>query len=260
MASARSILSAILVAALLSGCVAPVVAPRTQAPLPKFGPGPLTSHTPGNKSPYVVFDKTYTVMPSSLGYVEIGIASWYGKKFHGRLTSNGEVYDMYQLTAAHKALPLPSVVRVTNLDNGRKVIVRVNDRGPFHSDRVIDLSYATALELGFAEQGTAPVVIEAIDVENYPDEAQLPEHHESFYLQVGAFSKSTGAEQLLTAINDLMVQGGFAVAARILQSELGEATLHKVWLGPIGTEVSRDEIAKLVQDEKLGTPIRVKVE
>ena len=260
MASAKSILSTILIAALLSGCMVPVLAPRPQAPLPDLGSGPLTSHTRGNKSPYVVFDKTYTVMPSSLGYVEIGIASWYGKKFHGRLTSNGEVYDMYQVTAAHKALPLPSIVRVTNLDNGRKVIVRVNDRGPFHSDRVIDLSYATALQLGFAEQGTAPVVVEAIDAENYPDQAVLTEHQESFYLQVGAFSKITGAEQLLATINDLMVLGGYAVDARILQSEIAETILHKVWLGPIGTTVSRDEIAQLVQDRKLGTPIQVKVE
>ncbi|MEX2326217.1 MAG: septal ring lytic transglycosylase RlpA family protein, partial [Pseudomonadales bacterium] len=89
-------------------------------------------------------------MPSSLGYLEIGLASWYGKKFHGRLTSNGEKFDMHVTSAAHKALPLPTMVRVTNLDNGQKVVVRVNDRGPFHDDRVIDLSYEAAVQLGFA--------------------------------------------------------------------------------------------------------------
>ena len=261
MTSSHSILSAIVLVSLLSACVAPQVSsPQPQLKIPMIGSGPLQSHTRGNKSPYVVFGETYTVMPSSLGYVEIGIASWYGKKFHGRLTSNGEVYDMYQLTAAHKALPLPSVVRVINIDNGRKVIVRVNDRGPFHSDRVIDLSYATALQLGFADQGTAPVVIEAIDEENYPDQDELPKHHESYYLQVGAFYKIAGAEQRLAVINDLMAQQGFAVDARILQSEVSKSVLHKVWLGPIDTISGRDEIAQLVQDRNLGTPIRVQVE
>jgi len=222
--------------------------------------GPVKSHTRGNKSPYQVFGETYHVMPSSIGYVEIGIASWYGKKFHGRLTSNGEVYDMYQLSAAHKALPLPSVVRVTNLDNGRKVIVRVNDRGPFHSDRVIDLSYQTALALGFADQGTAPVVIEAVDEENYPGQIEVPTHHESFYLQVGAFSNVLGAEQLLAAINGLMGEYELTVDARILQSEQSENILHKVWLGPIKTEDARDTIAQIVQTHNLGVPLRVKVD
>ena len=105
-------------------------------------------------------------MPNNIGYREIGIASWYGKKFHGRKTAMGEKYDMYGLSAAHKALPLPTMVRVTNLDNGRSIEVRVNDRGPFHEDRVIDLSYAAARALGFETKGTAPVVVEAIDEVN----------------------------------------------------------------------------------------------
>jgi rare lipoprotein A len=249
---------------LLGGCAgmslpgSAKVGAAPQAPLVDYGPQAV--YTRGNRSPYVVFGETYEVMPGSLGYVEIGIASWYGKKFHGRLTSNGEVYDMYQLTAAHKALPLPSQVRVTNLDNGRKVIVRVNDRGPFHSDRVIDLSYATAVQLGFADQGTAPVVIEAIDEVNYPQELDLPVHHESYYLQVGAFSQVQGAERLLAAINGLASQYGWTVDTRILQSELADSVLHKVWLGPISSAASRDEIAQLVEANNLGTPIRVKVD
>lgn len=280
-------------ALLMSGCASnrpmgwpwrSVSKPAAQ-PLPQpSSQGPLKSHTRGNKSPYQVFGETYHVMPSSLGYVEIGIASWYGKKFHGRLTSNGEVYDMYQFSAAHKALPLPSVVRVTNLDNGRKVIVRVNDRGPFHSDRVIDLSYQTALALGFTDQGTAPVVIEAMDEQNYPGLAATPAHHESFYLQVGAFSNVAGAQQLLAAITGLMGEYEQTVDARILESELStelqnevqtgqqdrgaldvspkalHKVLHKVWLGPIKTEASRDTIAQIIQAHKLGVPIRVKVE
>ena len=117
----------------------------------------------GNKSPYTVFGKTYRVLPSSLGYRERGIASWYGNKFHGRKTSNGEIYSMYEMTAAHKSLPIPSYVKVTNLDNGRTVIVRVNDRGPFHGDRIIDLSYAAAKKLDYSNKGTANVEVVAID-------------------------------------------------------------------------------------------------
>ncbi|MGH1471738.1 MAG: septal ring lytic transglycosylase RlpA family protein [Cellvibrionaceae bacterium] len=117
----------------------------------------------GNKSPYTVLGKTYRVMSSSDGFVQKGRASWYGTKFHGRKTSNGEVYDMYGMTAAHKTLPIPTFVRVKNLDNGKEVIVRVNDRGPFHGGRIIDLTYAAAKKLGFQSKGTAPVVVEALD-------------------------------------------------------------------------------------------------
>ena len=115
----------------------------------------------GNKS-YSVLGKKYDVMQRVDGYVEQGTASYYGKKFHGRLTSNQEVYDMYAFTAAHKSLPLPSFARVTNLDNGRSVVVRVNDRGPFHAGRVIDLSYAAAVKLGYRDRGTARVRVEAL--------------------------------------------------------------------------------------------------
>ena len=108
----------------------------------------------GNRSPYKVLGKRYTVLDSAKGYDEIGIASYYGNKFHGRRTSSLEVYDMYAFTAAHKTLPLPSFARVTNLDNNRSVVVRVNDRGPFHKGRIIDLSYAAAVKLGIT--GPAP--------------------------------------------------------------------------------------------------------
>ena len=101
----------------------------------------------GNKSPYEVFGKTYWVLPSSNGYKETGIASWYGTKFHGRLTSNGEIYNMYGMTAAHKTLPIPCYARVTNVENGSSVVVRINDRGPFHGARLIDLSYVAAMKL-----------------------------------------------------------------------------------------------------------------
>jgi len=121
----------------------------------------------GNKNPYTVNGVTYQLMPSAKGYSEEGGASWYGNKFHGRKTSNGETYSMYGMTAAHKTLPIPAYVRVTNLANGRQIIVRVNDRGPFHSGRIIDLSYAGAKKLGYDKLGTARVKVEAIDPVNY---------------------------------------------------------------------------------------------
>ena len=119
----------------------------------------------GNTSPYSVLGETYTVLSDATGYVNEGYASWYGTKFHGRQTANGERYDMYALTAAHRRLPIPSYVRVTNLDNGRSTIVRVNDRGPFHENRVIDLSYAAAVKLDFERGGTAMVRLEVIEPE-----------------------------------------------------------------------------------------------
>lgn len=121
-------------------------------------------HTgPYKANPYTVLGKTYFPIQDSRNYVASGTASWYGTKFHGQNTANGEVYDLYGMSAAHKTLPLPSYVRVTNLDNNRTVILRVNDRGPFYSDRIIDLSYAAAKKLGYAETGTARVKVEGID-------------------------------------------------------------------------------------------------
>jgi rare lipoprotein A len=128
-------------------------------PEPEVKDEPLSRY--GNRT-YSVLGKTYRVRDSAHGYVEEGRASYYGNKFHGRRTSNQEVYDMYAFTAAHKTLPLPSYVRVTNLDNGKSVVVRVNDRGPFHAGRVIDLSYAAAVKLGFVKQGTARVEVRAL--------------------------------------------------------------------------------------------------
>lgn len=117
----------------------------------------------GNKNPYTVWGKTYRLLPTAAGYRETGIASWYGRKFHGRKTANGETFSMYAMTAAHRTLPIPCYVRVTNLANRRQVIVRINDRGPFHGDRLIDLSYAAAKKLGYEEGGTAQVEVVAID-------------------------------------------------------------------------------------------------
>jgi rare lipoprotein A len=127
-----------------------------------------TLHTGAYKAnPYTVLGKTYFPLQESKTYVASGTASWYGTKFHGQNTANGEVYDLYGMSAAHKTLPLPSYVRVTNLDNNKSVILRVNDRGPFYSDRIIDLSYAAAKKLGYAEIGTARVKVEGIDPQQW---------------------------------------------------------------------------------------------
>jgi rare lipoprotein A len=128
-------------------------------PVPKIEPRSLY----GNKSPYSVLGRTYKVLPSPAGYVERGIASFYGNKFHGYKTSSLESYDMYQFSAAHKTLPLPSYARVTNLENGKSVIVRINDRGPFHENRIIDLSFAAAVKIGVWPKGTGLVEVRAID-------------------------------------------------------------------------------------------------
>jgi rare lipoprotein A len=267
----RLIVAAFSSLLLLAGCVSDYLLPIGSAKPahkpagegnPSSAPG---NNKRGNKSPYTVFGKSYTVMPESLGYLEIGIASWYGKKFHGRLTSNGEIYDMYGLTAAHKALPLPTYVKVTNLDNRLHTILKVNDRGPFHEDRVIDLSYQAALELGFADKGTAPVVVEALDSMNYPNLAKqktqaLP-HKSSYYLQIGAFSNRSSAETLMSRIEGLVASADQAtIEVRILESEQQESVLHKVWLGPLESESQRDELALMVESAELGRPLRVEIE
>ncbi|WP_136255069.1 septal ring lytic transglycosylase RlpA family protein [Onishia niordana] len=131
--------------------------------VPDAVPRPEPRASGGNRSRYEVWGKTYHVLDDPRGYRQEGTASWYGQKFHGYATASGDIYDMYEMTAAHRSLPLPTYVRVTNRDNGRQVIVRVNDRGPFHGNREIDLSYAAAARLDILDNGTGRVRVEAID-------------------------------------------------------------------------------------------------
>lgn len=145
----------------------------------------------GNPASYAVDGRTYRVMRSTHGFKERGLASWYGTKFHKQRTSSGEKYDMYAMTAAHKTLPIPSYVRVKNLKNGREAIVKINDRGPFHVNRVIDLSYASAIKLGIYPNGTAPVQIEAINI------GQGGKAHVAhYYVQAGVFTSAALANSL----------------------------------------------------------------
>ncbi|KTC79684.1 rare lipoprotein A [Legionella cherrii] len=148
----------------------------------------------GNPTEYSVDGRSYQVMRSSTGYKTRGIASWYGTKFHKQRTSSGEPYDMYVMSAAHKTLPLPTYVKVKNLNNGKEAVVKVNDRGPFHSDRIIDLSYAAALKLGVFPKGTAPVEIETL---------MGPAGQAHYYLQAGAFSTEILAKRLKEKLSHL---------------------------------------------------------
>ena len=194
----------------------------------------------GNPKSYEVFGKRYYVMKSSKGFVQRGIASWYGTKFHGKRTSSGEPYDMFAMTAAHKTLPLPTYVEVTNLDNKRKVIVKVNDRGPFVAGRIIDLSHTAARKLGIIGSGTGKVEIRAIDPNRYgktkkqnnkarkKTSAQLAQ--ERLFVQVGAFSSSDNAERLQ---KDLYSRLGPRLRIDTYFSEVEK--LYRVRIGPIAT-------------------------
>ena len=195
----------------------------------------------GNPSSYVVFGKRYYVLDSAKDFRERGIASWYGNKFHGNKTSNGEIYDMYAMSAAHKRLPLPSYVRVTNLNNNRSVIVRVNDRGPFHKGRIIDLSYVAAHKLGIDKAGTAPVEVVALSVGSNTSITTAERHDESIAVQVGAFSVRTSAERVR---NELSRQ--FNVTIGISEVYSQGKKLFRVRLGPFDNlNSARNWIRKL---------------
>lgn len=229
----------------------------------------------GNPQEYTVWGKTYQTLSHSQNFVERGKASWYGTKFHGRRTSSGERYNMYAMTAAHKSLPIPTYVRVTNLDNGKSVTVRVNDRGPFHENRIIDLSYAAAARLDMLGHGTANVEIRAI----HPDQPQpapaqataasnalvAPEPGmepvsqtvtstasasvvppedaiKQFYVQVGAYSQVNNAIQMKQKL-----QSAGLSPVRVHTEQLTQGTLYKVQLGPLATLTDADRIRTSLQ-------------
>ncbi len=222
----------------------PVDANLIPEPVPR--PEPLARY--GNHSPYTVFGTTYTVLPSAQGYVAEGLASWYGRKFHGYLTSSQEPYDMLKMTAAHRSLPLPTYARVTNLDNRKSVIVRINDRGPFHPQREIDLSWAAAARLGIDQTGTGRVRVEAISLSPSSDTptgapASMSEQtdsdatQEGLYLQMGAYSQLELARQLA---NRLLATTDVPVSIR--SPEAGKSSIHRVWIGPFASDQHRQKI------------------
>ncbi len=208
----------------------------------------------GNRSPYTVLGKSYRVLPSAEGYVERGIASWYGQKFHGRQTSSREIYDMCSFSAAHKTLPLPSFVRVTNLDNGRSAVVRVNDRGPFHAGRIIDLSYAAAVKLGVDRTGTARVEVRALPGGAEVDEAApvvaMPpparEYSGRQIIQVGAYRERDNARRIARQLED----------AGIDEVEIEDVRVEggKVWRVRVGPLAPRSVEGALERIRRLGLP------
>ena len=222
-----------------------------------------------NQKSYVVLGKRYYPMKSGLGYRKKGIASWYGKKFHGRKTATGETYDMYQMTAAHKTLPLPSYAEVVNLNNGRRIIVRVNDRGPFHHGRIIDLSYSAAKKLDIIGKGTGQVEVRAIDVANYnkpspkpvvvakPEPIEKPSlaagyhtheseshshHHDTYgpalYLQVGTFSAIATAESFKSQLADHIEEPVF-----LMPLYRPQGALYRVRVGPLANVEASEVMA-----------------
>ena len=244
--------------------------PRRE-PRSKYGNGPV----------YEVFGQRYTVMPSSRGYQERGVASWYGKKFHGNLTSNRETYDMHAMTAAHKTLPLPSYVRVRNLRNDRSVIVRVNDRGPFVHNRIIDLSYSAALKLDMVRDGTSLVEVTAIDLDastgdrptrmatppepvaatpplvSLPSTAPVttpaatpvtPAEH-LIYVQVGAFGDRANAVRRMNSLTAAGIAGAF-----IHEDRSSTPALFRVRIGPVADVLQYDILVEELENIGITDP------
>jgi rare lipoprotein A len=188
----------------------------------------------GNPESYVVFGKKYTPLKSRANYHKQGIASWYGKKFHGKRTSSGDPYDMFAMTAAHKTLPLPTYAQVTNVDNGKKVIVKINDRGPFHEGRIIDLSYAAAYKLGIADRGTGNVIVKVIEVE----QSKLSKPQSPMWLQIGAFSNQKNAEKLKNNTQ----QNSAIKNIIITKKQSGKVELYRVKVGPLYSIEDADKV------------------
>lgn len=256
---------------------------------------PMPHYGPVKASPYVVLGKKYYPMQSAHSYRETGTASWYGTKFHGLKTANGETYDLYGMTAAHKTLPLPSYVKVTNLDNGKTVTLRVNDRGPFYSDRIIDLSFAAAKKLGYAEKGVARVKVEGINPEQWwaargqkapvmgsyraaepvqpsvvevyvppvqqhagavlPVEVNPQVESKGMYLQVGAFANPDAAQLLSDKLSRLT-----AVNVRISSVVRDQQVLHRVRIGPLRDTQQVERLHRHVQNAGLGDPTLVHID
>jgi len=222
----------------------------------------------GNGPVYEVLGERYQVLGSSEGYRERGVASWYGTKFHGNLTSSREPYDMYKMTAAHKTLPLPTWVRVRNLRNDRSVIVRVNDRGPFVHNRIIDLSYAAAMRLDMIGDGTSLVEVTAIDFDvprgdrpvrrsvpatpPPPPESEPPSVEHDVYVQVGAFGERDNAERRLGLLAGAGIGGAF-----IHEERAPDRVLYRVRIGPIVDVVQYDVLIEQLENIGIDDPYLV---
>ena len=245
-------------AALLCGCVAPerfptVARDRAAGPPAEPIPRPEPRSRYGNGPVYNVLGQRYEVLETSRGFRERGVASWYGPKFHGRPTSSREPYDMHAMTAAHKSLPLPTYVEVRNLKNNRSVVVRVNDRGPFVDNRIIDLSYAAAKKLDMVRDGTTLVEVTAIsfdepmrdarhappapDTNRDPPRPAAAEKAARVFVQVGAF----GDRQNAARRHGLLTRHGIT-SAFVDEERRGQNSLYRVRVGPIDGVAQYDDI------------------
>lgn len=272
---------ALLTAGLLAGCATdppdgpgkPIADPQS---IPDAEPKGETPSDSGNPERYTIAGQTYEVMDSAEGHVERGIASWYGRKFHGQKTATGERYDMYAMTAAHRELPLPSYVEVENLDNGREITVRVNDRGPFARNRIIDLSYAAAAKLGMLESGTAPVEIRTVEtpqraresIESTPVPAEATrvdaidvttegtaqpvgkpnpkagaDTKVDYYVQIGAFAQRTNAYRMVGRAET----AGLETPIEVNEHRRGEALLYRVQVGPLNSAAAVDRVTEALR-------------
>lgn len=253
----------------------PAQPPRDVMSIPDAVPKDEPRSRYGNPKNYVVLGKRYYVMPTSQGYVERGIASWYGTKFHGNRTSSGESYDMYAMTAAHKTLPLPTYARVTNITNGRSVVVKINDRGPFHDNRVIDLSYSAAAKLGILGQGTGLVEVRALDPHQDPRQADpgprvietrqappatiappakstpLPPTIATpgLYLQIGAFVSRDNAEQLRAKLSQVKIPD-----IQIREDHRNARPVYQVRIGPLASVAEADRMASALERYGITNP------
>lgn len=276
----RIILSSLVCALLLAGCSAPEkvsdsrytmkhdtapVNPPDVSNVPDAVPMDVAYSRGGNKPVYQVWGKTYRVLDTHIGYSEEGIASWYGLKFHGHKTSNGEIYDIYKMSAAHKSLPIPSYARVTNLDNGKSVIVRVNDRGPFHEERLIDLSYAAASRLEITQKGTGRVRVDAIDARSVDNSspsavpavqparsALAGANAEGRFLQIGAFGSADNAEKAQLKLASISGQ-----SVTVVPVDREGQRLHRVLVGPLRAGISVDGLIERLVNAGYSTPILV---
>ena len=204
--------------------------------------------------PYIALGKTYTPQTALVPYEETGIASWYGRRFNGHNTSSGEPYNMYAMTAAHPTLPIPSYARVTSLQTGKSVIVRINDRGPFHSTRIIDLSYTAAHKLGLIQGGSGMVRVRAItpdEISQGRDIADNTSHAHGIFLQLGSFAEHANAERLLAEASTQLDHGSTALV--ILQHE----QRYRVALGPYQDEDSAMQAEKEIRTRMNLTPFRI---
>ncbi len=227
------------------------------ASIPDAVPVPEPVSKYGNPRSYVACGRRYYVMKSSRGYCETGIASWYGMKFHKVRTSSGELYDVAKMTAAHCTLPLPTYALVTNLRTGKHVIVKINDRGPFVANRLIDLSYCAARKLGVTAHGTALVEVRAIDPCHPPKGAsdRAPIHISktpTLYLQMGAFSIQANADKLATQVRDCV-----SYPVTIKEGTRNGQAIFRVQIGPLPTVEDSDHVYQRLQAAGLGKPIAV---